>query len=83
MVFPTPLDSGELTIRPDPTVIGRHSKLSLFDMLGREIVDLTTAIRFDGSGGTAMVERAGLALGIYLVLFRTGGPIWCRNVVMR
>jgi photosystem II stability/assembly factor-like uncharacterized protein len=82
-VSPNPFDGGELTVRLDPSVTGRGLNVSLFDVLGRKVRDMTRQVRYDQAGGVVQVSREGLASGVYVVVLQANGRVSSRSVVVR
>jgi len=82
-VSPNPFDGGELTVRLDPSVTGKGLNVSLFDVLGRKVRDVTRYVRYDQAGGVVQVSREGLASGVYVVVLQANGRVSSRSVVVR
>jgi photosystem II stability/assembly factor-like uncharacterized protein len=82
-VSPNPFDGGELTVRLDPSVTGKGVNVSLFDVLGRKVRDMTRQVRYDQAGGMVQVSREGLASGVYVVVLQANGRVSSRSVVVR
>jgi len=82
-VSPNPFDGGELTVRLDPSVTGKGVNVSLFDVLGRKVRDVTRYVQYDQAGGVVRVSREGLASGVYVVVLQANGRVSSRSVVVR
>lgn len=48
-------------------------RLEVFDLRGRRVADLSSAVRLDGGSGSADFHTLGLAQGVYFVRLRAGG----------
>jgi hypothetical protein len=81
--YPNPFDGGALTTRFDPPAGEHDIDLSLCDLLGRKVVNLTPTIRFGRDGGTSTLKREGIPSGAYPIVLRQGNRQWHELIVLQ